>query len=348
MAAEAEAVRLRIESDPTRYLGVELQGRLRRCGEDTARFLGVDAGQTTLCANATSGAAAVIGSVPLRSTDTVVVLDTEYPSVVEAWRVVCARVGARCQVLEVPLPFRGVDRLLADLDAHVTTDVTYLQMSLISSSASLRLPVGAVSEWVRNRGGQIVLDAAHGPGHVELAPALDDGVVAAFGTLHKWLPTARPIGFIWLAPRLVELVRPAEVSLTWGAANLIERFSWPGTFDPAPRLCVSTAFGQWTRWRDAGHWENCAALADAASSTLTELGMASTATPEYRAPRMRSFILDRVTVADVKAALGPAGVRVWVGTAPSGRTLLRISTHIYNDHADIDRLVNRLAEVPTQ
>ncbi|WP_157978293.1 MULTISPECIES: aminotransferase class V-fold PLP-dependent enzyme [Nocardia] len=347
VASEAEKVRRHIESDPTRFLGAELRDLLRRSVAEVATFLGLDFQRIALCSNATSGAAAIIGSLPLRSTDTVVVLDTEYSSVVEAWKVACARVGARCHVVEVALPFPGVEELLAELDARITTDIRYLQMSLVSSSAALCIPVDPISEWSRTRGGQVVLDAAHGPGHVELAPALP-GVVAAFGTLHKWLPTARPLGFLWLTPTLIELIRPPEVSLTWHSRDLIERFSWPGTFDPAPRLCITAAIEQWSQWHDSGRFDTCRTLADEITSALSQLDIHPVATSQYRAPRMRSFLFDRATVADVKSTLGPAGVRVWVGTSPAGRTLLRISTHIYNDHTDIDRLLDRLAEVPNR
>ncbi|MGN2641425.1 aminotransferase class V-fold PLP-dependent enzyme [Nocardia takedensis] len=347
VATEAETVRRHIESDPTRFLGTELRDKLRFSVAEVATFLGLDLQQIALCSNATSGATAIIASLPLRPTDTVVVLDTEYSSVVEVWRVACARVGACLHVVEVPLPFPGVEELLGELDARITTDIRYLQMSLVSSSAALRIPVDPISAWARTRGGQVVLDAAHGPGHLDMAPALA-GVVAAFGTLHKWLPTARPIGFLWLAPELIELVRPPEVSLTWHCQGLVERFSWPGTFDPAPRLCVAAAIEQWSRWHDNGRWDFCLSLADEFTSALVELDLRPVAESEYRAPRMRSFLFDRATVADVKSILGPAGIRVWVGTAPSGRTLLRISTHTYNDHNDIDRLMDRLAEVPSR
>ncbi|MGK8523583.1 aminotransferase class V-fold PLP-dependent enzyme [Nocardia asteroides] len=344
MLAAGERLRAQLESDPTRHLGAELTGRLETQSALAARALGLDADRTALCANATSGAAAIIASLPLSSADTVVTLDTEYSSIQRAWQIACARAAARLITIPVALPFHSPDQLLADLDASVPNEVTYLQASLISSSAAIQFPVTVLADWVRGRGGELILDAAHGPGHIPLTPT-EWNAAAVFGTLHKWLPTLRPVGFLSLAPHMLDRVRPAEVSLTWDAGNLVERFSWPGTFDPVPRLCLDTALTQWSRWYAGGDFDECRRLADTASDALARIGARPTATAKYSPPRMRSFILDAVTVTEVVTALQSARLRAWVGPGASGECLLRIATHVYNDQHDIDALTNQIQEV---
>ncbi|MEV0028405.1 aminotransferase class V-fold PLP-dependent enzyme [Nocardia sp. NPDC050793] len=336
--------RRRIESDPTRHLGAELLEDLRARTALVCTAFGLTPEHTTLCSNATSGAAAIIASVPLTPADTVVVLDTEYSSINRAWQVASGRAGARYIEIAVPLPFQGTASLLSRLENEVPGPVSYLQTSLISSSAALRLPVAEIAEWTRGRGGHLILDAAHGPGHVRIAPDTW-GVAAVFGTLHKWLPAERTVGFLWLTEQLVDRIRPAEVSLTWDSADLVERFSWPGTFDPVPRLCVGAAVAQWVGWEHKGLLTECEKLADHATSTLEALAARPTAGREYLPPRLRSFILDGVTVAEVKSALSKADIRAWVGPGPSGECLLRIATHIYNDRGDVAALAALLEEV---
>lgn len=172
------------------------------------------------------------------------------------------------------LPFAGTEQLLAQLDTHVTGPVTYLQASLVTSSAAIRLPVTELAAWVGRRGGRMIIDAAHGPGHIPLAPGLW-GAAAVFGTLHKWLPAQRTVGFLSVAPEFVDRIRPAEVSLTWDSHDLVERFSWPGTFDPAPRLALHTAIDQWAAWRADGLLDHAMYLADTATELLTAAGAAS-------------------------------------------------------------------------
>src|SRR5690606_6037768 len=236
--AGAERLRRGIEADPLRVLGTdELTPRLRAQADALAAAESLDPSLTTLCANATSGAAAVIDSVRPRPGAAVVVLDTEYSSVQRAWEVKCERAGAPVIRVPVPVPLDGVSELVGALDAAVPGEVAYLQLSLVSSSAAIHFPVAEISAWAGERGGRVVLDAAHGPGHVPLEPEAWN-VAAMFGTVHKWYPTLRPVGLLWLDETLVDHVRPAEVSLTWDSPDLVERFSWPGTFDPVPRLGV--------------------------------------------------------------------------------------------------------------
>jgi len=159
-----------------------------------------------------------------------------------------------------------------------------------------------------------------------------------FGTLHKWFPTPRPVGFIWLATELRDAVRPAEVSLTWDASDLVERFAWPGTYDPTPRLCVGAAMERWVAWRAAGDLDRCAGLAGYASSRLGEVGGVPTSCESMRPPRMRAVVLEGPHPERVRAAMDDAEIRAWTGAGPGGETMLRVATHVYNDESDVDRL----------
>ncbi|MFE5474842.1 aminotransferase class V-fold PLP-dependent enzyme [Nocardia sp. NPDC056541] len=342
VATEGERLRQELESDPTVHLGSELTRRLAAQTASVGQALGIDDVRMTLCTNATSAAAAVIASVPLNPNSTVVVLDVEYSSIRRAWEIACAKAGARFVLVAVPVPLESTAALLAALDGQVPGQVDYLQVSAVTSSTAIRMPVSALGAWVDQRGGRLIVDAAHGPGHIPVLPELW-GASAVFGTLHKWFPTLRPVGFLWLTTEFD--VRPAEVSLTWDSADLVERFSWPGTFDPVPRLCAATAIGQWLEWQTSGLLDDCAELANTADQALADVGARHTAATEFRPPRLRSFILDGVTAPQVKDVLGAAEIRAWVGNGASGECLLRLATHIYNDENDVDRLTNRIQEV---
>jgi selenocysteine lyase/cysteine desulfurase len=341
VAEHAARLRAEIEADPNYRLGPELTERLRAANAHVATTLALPPDTTTLCSNATSAAAALITSLPLGATDTVVVLDCEYSSIIRAWETVCDRVGARLVTVPVVLPFEGAETLLSVLDDAVTGTVTYLQASLITSSAAIELPVSDLCDWVHRRGGHLVLDAAHAPGHTPL-PADLGGAVAVFGTLHKWIPAPRAVGFLSVAPDLVSRVRPAEVSLTWDSEDLVERFSWPGTFDPVPRLALPAALDQWRAWQAEGLLEEAVTLSDSATELLAATGARPTATSAALPPRLRAFILDGVGTAELKSALHEPGIRAWVGPGPRGECLLRVALHIYNDLEDLHTLAGRV------
>lgn len=338
VAATARVLADEVETDPLEMLGAPaLAPRFRAITDLLSAELGLPADRTVLTANATAGSAALTTSLPLTNRDVVVVLDTEYASMTRGWQVRCERTGARFVKVPVTLPFTGPEQLIADLEAAADGPVSYLLISHISSSTAITFPLDEVAAWTAARGGRVLIDAAHSPGHVPV-PVPGGPVAAVFANLHKWFPTMRSVGFLSLAPDLVDVVRPAEISLTWDADDLTERFAWPGTFDPTSRLSVPAAVEQHRAWAAAGRLIDCDHLADDAVDLLTGLGAIPTALPAYQPPRLRAVYLDGVTVAETKDAVLAASLRVWVGADAAGRTILRVSTHVYNDTADLDLL----------
>jgi isopenicillin-N epimerase len=347
---EAATLRRDLESDPIRHLGPSLLDRLHAVTSQLAATFGLPRDSTTMTANATSGASALMRSLPLEADDTVAVLASEYSSVQRGWELRCREAGARFRLVAVPGPLESADELLAGLDAQIEGRVAVLQLSLVSSTAALLLPVRELSEWGHSRGAVVVLDAAHGPGHVPLS--VDHWKVdAMYGTLHKWLPTPRPLGFLSLTPELTDVVRPAEVSLTWDSPDLVGRFSWPGTYDPVPRLLLPAAVEQWDAWNDAGAIATAASVADRAAEALARVGAVPTAGAGFLPPRLRAFLLPGVELGDLDRACAAAHVRAWTGLDRAGVTVLRLAFHVYNDDDDVHAVVavvERLVSTATQ
>ncbi len=345
VVATARQLADQIEADPIGELGATaLAPRFRTICDQLCTDLQLPSERTVLTPNTTSASAALIASLPLTERDVVVMLDTEYESIMRGWQVRCRQAGARFTTVPVSLPFTGPEQLLADLDTAVTGRVTYLVASHISSSTAIMFPIDAISQWATARGGRLLVDAAHTPGHVP--SAVPDGPIAAvFANVHKWYPAMRSVGLLSLAPDLVDVVRPAEVSLTWDCDDLTERFSWPGTFDPTPRLSVPAAIAQHSEWREAGRLATCQRLADSTVTLMVALGATPTTTPGFMPPRIRAFFLDGVSVVETKAALSAANIRAWVGSDAGGRTILRVAAHVYNDAADLELLGSTIKEM---
>jgi isopenicillin-N epimerase len=332
--AIAGEIRGRFEGDSMRQFG-ELVVAHRAAARAGAQFTGLTDGEFALTANATAGASAVAASLALTPDSAVVVLGTEYPSVIRTWEVAAARTGATLHVLEVPLPVTCTDDLVKRLDTEVSGKVDLLQASFVSSASALVLDLASLHEWVDGRGGRLIVDAAHGPGHVACAPVAEHAAIA-FGTLHKWLPVPRGVGFLWTAPGTPETLRPAEVSLSHDEAAMVDRFGWPGTFDPAPRLTLPDAIVQWHEWSDRGALTHAAALCDHATIRLQELGAIPTGPPSMRPPRMQAVILPGVALEAAQRAMDEARVRPWLGRVHE-QTVLRLATHVHTGESDVQR-----------
>ena len=156
----------------------------------------------------------------------------------------------------------------------------------------------------------------------------------------------RPLGFLWVDRSLVDVVRPAAVALHVDEP-LLERFGWRGTWDPAPVRGLERALDEWRTWSDEGRLAAAAALADRADQVLTDLGWVPTGEPSIRPARLRGFVVP-ANLQLLRAALDAAGVRLWTGTVPDGRTAARLATHVYTDETDLHRLADTVRTLPTR
>jgi isopenicillin-N epimerase len=340
MLTHCAALRRDVESDPDVNLGDVLQRRLLSVAEQVATELGLDPAMCALTTSATAGAAAVQRSLSLDRGDTVVILDCEYSSVIRGWQRRCDEVGAHLRIVAVPLPLHESAELLDHLSQAVDDSATVLQFSAITSSAALLMPVNDLAAWGRERGATVVVDAAHGPFHIDVSHWQDIDV--AFGTLHKWLPVPRSVGILWATAALAPQLRPAETSLAVDEPLLATRLGWPGTFDPASRLAIPAAIDLHREWESVGAIAHCEGLADYAAEVLSGIGAVPTGGTGLRPSRMRAFLLPHPDLAALKQTLLDNNIRAWSGRYDASTCLVRVATHVYNDEEDIDLLARTL------
>lgn len=327
----AEARRRSIERDTAVALGPELEQGIARQAEAVAAQIGAVPGSVAIVENTTAGAAALWVSLPLTSQTRVLVLDVEYASVIRGLQVACARTGASLTIAHLPLPTTREAVFAAVATARPAP--TVVVMSAVTSSTALVMPLRDVARWCSANGARLFVDGAHVVGHVPLDVA-QLGVGAVFGTLHKWLPVPRSVGFLWVERELVDTVRPAEVSLRWDSPSLSTRFSWRGTWDPASALGVEEALAERAGWEQAGDLLRAASVAEFIGERLERAGLSATGEERLLAPRMRAFLAPGVGLDRLRESLLRSGVRAWTGQSSDGVTLLRIATHVYSDEGD--------------
>jgi len=338
LMARADELRAELERDTATGLGAALAPRLARVAGRVRDELGLVGGEMAMTSNATESSNALAASWPLRAGERVVLASTEYSSVVEAWRVACARAGARVDVVDVPVPTSRA--ALIDVLGAAVPGARVLVVSAISSPTAMRAPIAEIVDLARAHGVDVVVDAAHVVGHDRFDGL--EGAAAVFGTLHKWLPGPRPSGFVWVSDEARVDAYPALVALRRESPDLVGRFSWRGTWDPAPVLAVPAALDERERWRRSGLIARAEALAERLGDHAAHAGLQAAVGPDLLAPRLRAFVVPGATPERVHAVLEANGVRAWVGEH-DGVTLVRAAVHVYSAEDDLVRFVTALA-----
>lgn len=158
-----------------------------------AAALGADVAEIALTRGATEALQCLIGGYSrLEPGDAVMYADLDYPGMQYAMEWLTNRRGVRVARLAIPEPAtpENVLRVYAEaLDAN--PDVRLLLLTHLNNKTGLILPVAAITALARERGVDVIVDAAHSWGQVELTVG-DLGADFIGFNLHKWI--GAPVG----------------------------------------------------------------------------------------------------------------------------------------------------------
>lgn len=357
--AEQQALRARMERDPCRFMIDELEPLLDAAREEVAAFLGASAENLVFVPNATVGVNAVVRSLDLGPGDELLTIDHAYNACANVLRFAAERAGARVAVASAPIPVGGPDEIMHAVLGAMTPRTRLVMIDAITSPTAIVLPFGALIREVQSRGVDVLLDAAHAAGMIDLQ--LDAlGPAYATGNFHKWTCAPKGSGFLYVRPDRQGRVRPVAIShganSTRGDRTRFHlEFDWTGTQDFTPFLCTPAAIravggmllGGWPAVRE----RNRAMVLVARRRMIETLGITPVA-PESMIGSIASFMLPD---ADPGAApvtgndhlhfrlQNEARVQVPVMPWPSPpHRLIRISAHLHNRRSDYERLIAAL------
>ena len=214
----------------------------------------------------------------------------------------------------------------------------------ITSGSALVMPLDRVIAACHDAGVPVLVDGAHGPGHVDVA--LNDlGADWYTGNCHKWLCAPKGAAFLWTSEERQVDTHPTVISHGYGK-GYIQEFDWTGTRDPSAFLSIGSAIefheqlgGPSLRQR------NIDLAAEAASLAARRLNTETIDTDTAGAMRLvRVPVGQDTAAAPLRAKLLQAGTDAPVH-AIGGGLWLRLSAFAYNELEDYARLADIVARV---
>jgi isopenicillin-N epimerase len=363
----------RLEANPTGFLGRDIEALLDWVRSEIGAFVGADGVDLALVANATAGVNTVLRSLELRPGDELLATDHSYNASLNALRFAAERTGATVVLARVPFPCPGPDAAFEAIMAAVTPRTRVAMIDHVTSPTALVLPVDRLVPALQDRGIDVLVDGAHGPGQVPLdLGRLSPAWYAA--TTHKWICAPKGTGFLYVRRDRQGSIRPLAIShgandTRTDRSRFRLEFDWTGTMDPTGLLTVPAAIegiadlmpGGWTSIRAANH-----ELAARARDLLVETLRATAGAPDSMTGAMASVVLPiesrpRDEAARVRTAIdvGLRSRRIEVPLIPwpspwlidSGDLpadtpvglLVRVSAQLYNSLDQYERLVSVLA-----
>ena len=295
------------------------------------------------------GMAVACANLPLARGQTVLLLDEEFPSVILPWRERAREAGARAVLLPRPADDDWTSVILEAIDER--TAIAALPALHWTDGALIDLP--RVAARLHDVGAALAVDATQSLGAMPFAMTAvrPDFLVAAS---YKWLLGPYSLGFLYVAPQH-QNGRPIErnwitrvgsqdfTALTNYAGELgfqpgARRFDVGETPNFALMPMAIAALDQILEWGVPHIAETIASLTGSLVARAAEHGLEAVPAAR-RAPHYVGLRFPAGVPPELAQRL--AAERVFVSVR--GRGALRVTPHVYNTVADIDRLIGAIA-----
>ena len=316
-----------------RDLGEDVAGVVPRL----AALLGADRDEVVLTRNATEALHMGAVGVRLRAGDEVLVTSQEHPAGRRPWEYRAVRDGVKVNTVFVPSPFESEEQVAGLVEAALTPATRVLAFCHVTRGGHL-YPVKRLCAMARERGIVSHVDGAQAVGMFPV-DLHDLGCDTYSASLHKWLLGPMGTGVFYVRRGARDQVQSA---FAHDATPEAPAYQPPGTTG----LPVQAALAASLDFIEVVGIENVAARTrhlsnhlKASLAAMSDVTILSGPTPATSCPGSTIFELAGL---DAVEAVGLMAERARIHIDEhqrDGHNAIRISTHVYNTMAEIDRLV---------
>jgi selenocysteine lyase/cysteine desulfurase len=324
-----------------------------RARQAAARLIDADAADVALIPSISYGVATVAKIVPVAAGSRVIVLHDDHSSPVLEW-LTRARNGAfSVETVASPNDHDWTSAVLAAIERPGAAPVAIVSISSVHWADGAMLDIAAIARAARRSGAVFLIDATQGAGVLELDVRKLDPDFVVFPT-YKWLLGPYGRAFIYIAKRHQDGIPLEQTSYGRKAVRAEQNVYFTDTayvgdarrFDMGERdhfismEMASIGMEMMAEWRTEAVAARLRALTARLAEQLGEAarrGRISFPDAKFRTPHILSLAFPGGVPGRLTQSL--AAQKIYV--APRlGR--LRVSPHVYNEDADIDRFAQAL------
>ena len=330
--------------------------------ERVAQFAGADADEVTITSGATESLNLVANGLGLEAGDEIVMTTHEHAAHLHAWLLQARRRGIVVKQVPLPSPLSDPEQAVALLTAAMTPRTRVLAFSHMQYTDGTILPVRELCIQARSRNIATLVDGAQAFGMLNFS-IRELGCDFYAASLAKWMNGGQGTGLLYVSREWLDRLWPlaADGPSGWnegGSFGLADpadaelRSGWPAAlrkFGTSYRYFgplfhgLNVAFDLQERVGRARIEARVRELAIYAQLRFQEIPGLSLLTPVH--PELwggiMTFTIGGQDMRSLAAALAEQDSIIvrQVSHSAIGFDALRVSTHIYNTHDDVDRLL---------
>ena len=345
-----------INRENTFFARLQWSETYRGIRETVARFLDVDVDEIALTRGATEGLQALIGGYnKLRPGDTVLYADLDYGEMKTAMRWLEERRGAKPVKITFPEPKADQPlteaRILSFYEKALSDNprTKLLLLTHLNNLTGLIIPVAKIAKMARDRGADVILDAAHSVGQIDMK-LKDLGCDFVGFNLHKWVGAPIGCGAIYINKSRIGDI-DTFMSKSPGSTDVTDRVD-TGTSNFAAHMAIPAAIGFHTKIRASAKEARLKYLRNLWVETVRKMKGITVLTPDDSEMfgALTSFRLDGVVTtkandAVAKHLLDKFGILTVRRSGPDVGDCIRVTPSIYNSPRDVLKLVKALETI---
>jgi selenocysteine lyase/cysteine desulfurase len=325
--------------------------------EKSARVLGCYPTEVTLTGCATEGINIVVNGLPLKRGDEVITTTHEHVGGILPWLARQKFDGIVLKWFEPSTTSR--EENLERLSRLITSRTKVVSISHITTTTGQQLPVKEIAQIAKDKGLWYFLDGAQVPGMMPVN-VRDIGCDFYATSGHKWLLGPKRTGLLYVRKEMLDIVRPIFVGaysdngfdLMTGKIDFhptAQRYEY-GTYNVPLMIGLGAAIEFLESIGMENVWRRDQALSTKVYEGLSEIKtveMLSPSRPEDRGA-MITFRMKDMKVEQLQSSLADKYKLRTRFVGEGNLNGLRISTHIYNNFEEVDRLISGVKQMAGQ
>ncbi len=223
---------------PSLFMRVNQENKRESLRNNVAKWLNISADEIAFTRNATEGLSTIIFGLSFQKGDEVILSQYDYPYVINAWKQREKRDGIVLKWVDFKLPFK-VETLIESYKSAFTEKTKFVQLTHVLNWNGQILPVKELIELAHQNNSEVLLDAAHSFGCLELniRDLKFDYLATSF---HKWMNGPIGTGLLYCSSDKISKVWPLFSSYN-SFENDIRKFETIGTHPIYTFLALNSA-----------------------------------------------------------------------------------------------------------
>lgn len=331
-----------LDRDPSQATKTKLAQAKEETRAALARMLRATPEEIVVTRNTSEANNLVSSGLGLKAGDEVVIFADNHPSNHAAWREKGTRAGAVVHVVPAPSPHPGSDYFVEAFLKKTTAKTRVWAFTHVTNTVGDLLPVKDLCRAARERGVVTVVDGAQSFGVLDVDLA-DLGPDFYTGSGHKWPCGPREVGVLYAAKQAPALA-PSVISLYAGAVGASKTLEAYGQRDEPAVAAFGAAVALRAEIGAAAVERHARELAQALVAGLKKIdGMKIWTDPNpARSAAVVTFQPAGLDPRTLGAALYEKDHIACATRGGADRPGLRFSPHIYNTHADVEKVLSAI------